>query len=441
MCPRPTKTDDVLNSRSLDLAYERAIEDLFGQAGRQGPLEAAESAPISVAIATVVRQSEPTVPKCSSVTRGVVYRPDSQPAKAPTHGYRDESSWVGRLRLSVIFGCLALAAFLIAGSTPASWRTAFGGPTGQPKTFALTPLAAPRDGELQLVPIERVQVGDRVIGTNPIHEEAEQVEPDPESWRKLSFQMRKEDGLPLWIDLLRPLEWIEANGIEQGKTTFLNFPEMGAVGDADATYVGLCPPIKGGKGTVVTGKFTQQSDSSNVVRLQLEGQGEATGVTRNHPYWSQDRRGYVEVGKLRIGEIVATEFGLRHVVSIEPCNYQCLLYNLETTEHVYRVGSIGSLVHNSCGVYKYMTKTGPYIGSTGNFGQRLAQWRATGRLQPGVPVKKIRVTGGRTAREIREQLEILKTGGLANTINKRNPIGIRRAYLLPLWAQKSLGYR
>ena len=49
-----------------------------------------------------------------------------------------------------------------------------------------------------------------------------------------------------------------------------------------------------------------------------------------------------------MGEPVDTEYGERRVVSVEPIDYSGYLYNLETTEHVYRVGSAGTLVHNKC---------------------------------------------------------------------------------------------
>mgnify|MGYP002623110085 FL=1 len=47
--------------------------------------------------------------------------------------------------------------------------------------------------------------------------------------------------------------------------------------------------------------------------------------------------------------MVDTELGSRRVASVEFwTGFEGLLYNLETTEHVFRVGSLGSLVHNAC---------------------------------------------------------------------------------------------
>jgi hypothetical protein len=203
---------------------------------------------------------------------------------------------------------------------------------------------------LRTKPIEEIAVGDRVAGYNPLREQVDEELPEPDSstWRRVDLEMRKENGLQLWIQLLRPIEWLTENGVESQKTIPLNLPEMGAVGHALVTAVKPCPPIQSGNGTIVTGKFIHQCDGTNVVHLRLDGQSEPTGVTKNHPYWSEDRQDFVEVGSLRAGERVNTEFGLRRVVSIAPYRYTGMLYNLETMEHVYRVDSLGTLVHNDC---------------------------------------------------------------------------------------------
>jgi len=93
----------------------------------------------------------------------------------------------------------------------------------------------------------------------------------------------------------------------------------------------------------------------------LEGQEEPTGVTSNHPYWSVDRDDFVEVGELRPDERVNTEYGTRRVLSITPIAYTGFLYNMETTEHVYRVGSLGTLVHNSCALARHADDGGHHI--------------------------------------------------------------------------------
>ncbi len=202
---------------------------------------------------------------------------------------------------------------------------------------------------VQTTPIQDMRVGERTAGTNPICEQVAGLTPNPETWRKLDLFMTKESGLGLWIELLRPLEWIEAVGAAEGETVYLDLAEFGAEGKANVTYLGPCPPVQPGNGPIVTGTFKHQADeNTEVVDLRLDGQKEPTGVTSNHPYWSVDRQSFVEVGKLRQGEQVDTLEGTRRVVSITPIKYTDFLYNMETTEHVYRVGSLGTLVHNTC---------------------------------------------------------------------------------------------
>ena len=220
-------------------------------------------------------------------------------------------------------------------------------------------------GGRRSVRIDEVELGYRLAGKNPLREQVELIDPDPATWRRMTLHMRKETGNSLWIQLLRPLEWIEKVGAEEGGTIFLDLPEMGAVGDAEVTMIGRCPTIMPGDGNVVTGTFKHEADErSGVVRLRLEGQAEATGVTANHPYWSEDRQEYVAVGELKSGELVNTESGPRRVESITPDPSFCgFLYNLETTEHVYRVGTLGTLVHNSCVLQPYEIGGGHHIFS------------------------------------------------------------------------------
>ncbi|WP_278465670.1 hypothetical protein [Gimesia maris] len=67
-------------------------------------------------------------------------------------------------------------------------------------------------------------------------------------------------------------------------------PEFGAKGPAKVVSIDACPPIKSGKGNVVTGKFIHESDG-NLIDLKIEGQKKATTVTANHRYWSGQNKG------------------------------------------------------------------------------------------------------------------------------------------------------
>ena len=207
--------------------------------------------------------------------------------------------------------------------------------------------------------LDAILPGERMVGSNPHRHEVDEVEPDEATWRHLRLEMRKQDGLRLWMELLRPLEWLDEVGAAPGPTVEIDLPEMGASGPALVTYIGPCLPIEPDDGNhrpVVTGTFAHETDGSNVVALRLEGQAEPTGVTDNHRYWSLDRADFVEVRDLAPGELLDTLSGTRRVESIAPLAYTGRLYNLETTEHVYRVDALGTLVHNSC-VPKKLSKS------------------------------------------------------------------------------------
>ena len=84
------------------------------------------------------------------------------------------------------------------------------------------------------------------------------------------------------------------------------------------------------------------------------------------------------------------------------------------------------------GIYEFTAASGKtYVGQSSNIAARLEQHIASGKLLPGTPVKTIKVIGGKTVREIAEQLRINELGGLRNLENIRNPIGKARQYLLP----------
>lgn len=89
------------------------------------------------------------------------------------------------------------------------------------------------------------------------------------------------------------------------------------------------------------------------------------------------------------------------------------------------------------GIYQFTAASGKtYVGQSVNIPTRLAQHIASGKLIKGTPVKTYEVLGGKTAREIAEQMRIKALGGIHQKgikvlENYRNPIGKAREYLLP----------
>ena len=205
---------------------------------------------------------------------------------------------------------------------------------------------------IRLVKIQDIEVGERSIGKNPQLTDKERSEffadPDPATWRKLSLAMTKSDGKRLDVTLLRPLTWIEKTGAEQGQTIYLNLPEMGAVGDANVITIDPCPPIKPGKGNVITGTF--HHEAGQTIDIHVQGLDKPIGCTANHPFWSATRQDFVEAGTLLHQEDLLLYDGrITKVIQILPRPGPERVHNLEVlNEHVYHVENIGVLVHNKC---------------------------------------------------------------------------------------------
>jgi hypothetical protein len=77
-----------------------------------------------------------------------------------------------------------------------------------------------------------------------------------------------------------------------------------------------------------------------------------------------------------------------------------------------------------------------YVGQSGNITQRFSQHLIEngGRFTPDELnlAERFGVSGGKTAREIFEQHKIDEfPNGIADLLNKRNPIGPRRFHLMP----------
>ena len=85
------------------------------------------------------------------------------------------------------------------------------------------------------------------------------------------------------------------------------------------------------------------------------------------------------------------------------------------------------------GVYVVRSSLGDYVGQSGNIDQRLAGYVSSGRFTASevADAERTLVTGGKTAREVAEQLGIDSRGGVANLLNIRNPIGEARFPLMP----------
>jgi RHS repeat-associated protein len=86
------------------------------------------------------------------------------------------------------------------------------------------------------------------------------------------------------------------------------------------------------------------------------------------------------------------------------------------------------------GIYEFMSASGKtYVGQSRDIFMRIEEHLDSGKLLPeDIPsLQTTEVLGGKTAREITEQLRINELGGVENLENIRNPIGPARQDLLP----------
>jgi hypothetical protein len=199
-------------------------------------------------------------------------------------------------------------------------------------------------------PIEEIRLGDRVTAGNPeAGEGPAEPEVDPATWRRVDLLLPRGPGNPSDVDiaLLRPRDWLERTGAAVGGIVDLAMPELGVVGPARVLSIGPCVPIAPGRGRIVTGTFSHDSDA--IIDLRVEDQAGSIGVTASHLVYSQDRGTFVAAGDLRDGESLRPVAGTAKVASLARRPGVHRVYNLEVAaEHAYRVASAGILVHNDC---------------------------------------------------------------------------------------------
>lgn len=196
--------------------------------------------------------------------------------------------------------------------------------------------------------IGSVRLGGRVLGENPRPWEYDSQFPEPAAgqWVCINARVKRPNAVAVEIELLRPRAWVEANGIKAGGRFEIKYPELGVIGEARIISLSACPPIAAGDGNVVIGRFVSR-EINNLVRLRLSD-GTTIEATDIHPIWSTDRRDWVAAGKLEPGEQVESFGEFIYVESVERIGYCPAVYNIEVHgHHVYRVASVGVVVHNA----------------------------------------------------------------------------------------------
>ena len=149
------------------------------------------------------------------------------------------------------------------------------------------------------------------------------------------------------IGMLRSVEWIREQKVAIGTSVFLDEPKEGLQGRATVRGIQPCPPREGWLAKLRVGKY--EPWSCRIGDLKIASESKPIGVTPSHPFWSPDRNGWVEAGRLEPGERVKTWEGTSvvewYVMREKPVD---AVYNIEVDgDHVYRVGESGVLVHNA----------------------------------------------------------------------------------------------
>jgi hypothetical protein len=123
------------------------------------------------------------------------------------------------------------------------------------------------------------------------------------------------------------------------------------------------------RGTGIIGRFTT-SRVNVIVRLTVAGPDGSTEVlegTTVHPIWSVDRNDWIQLSDLQEGERLQAVNGIATVLSLAVVSTNVPVYNIEVHgEHVYQVGELGLLVHNTCAGYNdAMTDALNWLGARG----------------------------------------------------------------------------
>jgi hypothetical protein len=186
--------------------------------------------------------------------------------------------------------------------------------------------------------------------------------------------MHRNDGGIVDAELLRPRWWIAQRNILAGKLLPMNIEELQVHGSAIVTSIEDCPEIAGGEGSVVTATFKTR-EVNTVVRAEIigpDGTIELIEGTPIHPIWSVDRNDWVPLGELTEGETLQALGGIATVLSLALVTCSLPVYNIEVHgEHVYQVGELGLLVHNT-----YPTAPKGLVNVTEETSDRLGRWFA-----------------------------------------------------------------
>jgi hypothetical protein len=207
------------------------------------------------------------------------------------------------------------------------------------------------------IDIRKIVPGIRVKAFNPEVSDEERAaweQVDYTRWLTLDILLMDEKNEPIYLTLIRPVEWVIAMDAQEGKQIWLELEELNGRGWGRVMGLSRCRKVLPGDGRVVTGIFSHRVQG--LINVHVEGLKEPIGVTQNHPFWSEDRKDFVQAGSLQVGErlramVGGPDGGIARVTAISPRGppgSSEIVYNMEVEgEHAYQVTGLGIVVHNT----------------------------------------------------------------------------------------------
>jgi hypothetical protein len=233
------------------------------------------------------------------------------------------------------------------------------------------------------LPIASIHVGQKVVAAapagaltaaerNPLLRGTPLQRLDSSSWKRV--RMRAEcvwdDGTKddVNVETLQPPSWLSEHNVQVGGVAPipLDLVEMGLPENLIGNVLSIepCPKIEPGPGRVVL--TTVNHLNAEVMELTVEasdGRRETFRPTASHKFYRQTDNDWISAIELQPGDELVGTAGLLTVVSSRHVPGIHRVYNMTVEgEHVFRVSSLGALVHNSNCPPSAPNRTGVLLG-------------------------------------------------------------------------------
>jgi hypothetical protein len=275
------------------------------------------------------------------------------------------------LGLMLVVLCLSVAAicWAVADSPDEKVPSASGVFSDRAESRTIADTKTSPDGNL--LPIEQIRVGQRVVTPETTPDASFPTAVDPATWKRVSLKMvtTYSGGLvdTMQVQTLQGPTWLAEHSVQVGARVPipLDLKEMGVEEQlAEVTAVSACPPIETGPGRVVLTTLNHLNTFLyHLTTTGINGTCDTLGVTGYHRFFTEDR-GWVIASELKRGERLRTPVGNALVSAIDREPGTFTVYNLTVeNEHTYFVGSLSLLVHNTCREVNLTTNKGMTVGS------------------------------------------------------------------------------